>query len=244
MNVSDLYKFSLGQYGSVSLDSGEKLSLLGSSKYLIGAIHVLSNRESSSVDYSFKHLVADGGNPLYWGTHFGGSYVLQFDGVNVSSANDTIKVNNSVDWQYIRVGHTCNYWSRGQTDSSLGLTSYAIGSSNPPHSANTYHVVSKNENDKTIKLSLTAGGAPINLTVQSDSTSSGDNKRALTFPDITSQTTETIIDEIDGDGQNHNAGPFVDGDNIVEGVIMYGRWNFVMMGTYVRAIAYLIPKII
>ena len=244
MNINDLYKFSLGQYGSVSLDNNEQLSLLGSSKYLIGAIHIVSNRESSSIDNSFKYLVADEGNPLYWGTHSGASYVLQFDGVNVSSANDTIKVNNSMDWKYIRVGHTCNYWSRGQTDSSLGLTSYAIGNSNAPHSAATYHVVHKNENDRTIKLATSAGGTPIDLTVQSDSTSSGDNKRALTFPAITSQTTNTIIDEIDGDGQNHNAGPFVDGDNIVEGVILYGRWNFVRMGGYVRAIAYLIPKII
>ena len=45
MNVSDLYKFSLGQYGSVSLKSEEQLSLIGSSKYLIGAIQILSNRE-------------------------------------------------------------------------------------------------------------------------------------------------------------------------------------------------------
>ena len=244
MNVSDLYKFSLGQYGSVTLDTGEQLSLIGSSKYLIGAIHILSNRESSATDNSFKYLVADEMSPLYWGTHSGASMVLQFDGKDVSSANDTIKITNSLDWKYIRVGHTCNYWSRGQTDSSLGLTSYAIGNVNAPHSAATYHVISKNENDKTIKLSLSAGGAPIDLTVQADSLSSGDNKRALTFPAITSQTTETIIDAIDGDGQNHDAGPFVAGDNIVEGVIMYGRWNFVRLGGYVRAVAYLIPKMI
>ena len=244
MNVSDLYKFSLGQYGSVSLDSSEQLSLLGSGKYLIGAIHILSNRESSATDNSFKYLVANEMSPLYWGTHSGASMVLQFNGPNVSSANDTIKVNNSLDWKYIRVGHTCNYWSRGQTDSSLGLTSFALGFSNPPQSATTYHVVSKNENDKTIQLATSAGGSPINLTVQSDSTSSGDSLRALTFPAITSQTTNTIIDAIDGDGQNHDAGPFVAGDNIVEGVIMYGRWNFVRMGAFTRAIAYLIPKII
>ena len=244
MNINDLYKFSLGQYGSVSLDSSEHLSLLGSSKYVIGAIHVLSNRESSAVDNSFLYLVADAGNPLYWGTHSGASYVLQFNGANVSSANDTIKINNSLDWKYIRVGHTCNYWSRGQTDSSLGLTSYAIGPVSPPHSAATYHVVYKNENDRTIKLATSAGGAPINLTTQSDSTSSGDNLRALTFPAITSQTKDTIIDEIDADGQNHSAVPFYGGDNIVEGVIMYGRWNYVELGNYVRAIAYLIPKII
>ena len=244
MNVSDLYKFSLGQYGSVSLDSDEQLSLIGSSKYLIGAIHIVSNRESSSTDNSFKYLVADEMSPLYWGTHSGASIVLQFDGTDVSSANDTIKINNSVDWKYIRVGHTCNYWSRGQSDSSLGLTSYAIGASNAPHSAATYHVVSKNENNKTIQLATSAGGSPINLTVQADSLSSGDNKRALTFPAITSQTTNTIIDAIDGDGQNHSAGPFVAGDNIVEGVILYGKWSFVKMGSYVRAIAYLIPKII
>ena len=244
MNVSDLYKFSLGQYGSVSLDSAEQLSLLGSSKYLIGAIHMVSNRESSSVDNSFQYLVADEMSPLYWGTHSGASIVLQFNGTDVSSANDTIKINNSVDWKYIRVGHTCNYWSRGQTDSSLGLTSFAIDNTNAPHSAETYHVVSKNENDKTIQLAETAGSPVINLSVQSDSTSSGDNKRALTFPAITSQTTETIIDAIDGDGQNHNAGPFVAGDNIVEGVILYGKWNFIRMGAFTRAIAYLIPKII
>ena len=137
MNVSDLYKFSLGQYGSVSLDTNEQLSLIGSSNYLIGAIQMLSNRETTAADNSFQYLVANDGNPLYWGTHSGASYVLQFSGLNVSSANDTIKVDNSVDWQYIRVGHTCNYWSRGQSDSSLGLTSYAIGSSNAPHSAAT-----------------------------------------------------------------------------------------------------------
>ena len=79
MNVSDLYKFSLGQYGSVSLDSAEQLSLIGSSKYLIGAIHMVSNRESSSVDNSFQYLVADEMSPLYWGTHSGASIVLQFN---------------------------------------------------------------------------------------------------------------------------------------------------------------------
>lgn len=244
MNINDLSKFSLGQYGSVTLDTAEQLSLIGSSKYLIGAIHILSNRESSATDNSFKYLVANDLHPLYWGTHSGGSMVLQFNGPNVSSANDTIKVNNSMDWKYIRVGHTCNYWSRGQTDSSLGLTSYAIGSSNAPHSAATYHVVSKNENNKTIQLATSAGGSPIDLTTQSDSSSSGDNLRALTFPAITSQTTNTVIDAMDADGQNHDAGPFVAGDNIVEGVIMYGRWNFVRIGSYVRAVAYLIPKII
>ena len=94
MNINDLYNFSLGQYGSVSLDNNEQLSLLGSSKYLIGAIHIVSNRESSSIDNSFKYLVADDLHPLYWGTHSGGSMVLQFEGANVDSTNDTIKVNN------------------------------------------------------------------------------------------------------------------------------------------------------
>ena len=98
MNVSDLYNFSLGQYGSVSLDSQEQLSLIGSSKYLIGAIQILSNRESSSVDNSFKYLNADNTGPLYWGTHYGGSIVLQFKGVDVSSANDTIKVSKNIDF--------------------------------------------------------------------------------------------------------------------------------------------------
>ena len=65
MNIDDLSKFSLGQYGSVSLDSGEQLSLIGSSKYLIGAIHILSNRESSATDNSFQYLIANDLNPLY-----------------------------------------------------------------------------------------------------------------------------------------------------------------------------------
>ncbi len=241
MNVNDLSKFSLGQYGSVSLDSSEQLSLLGSSKYLIGALHILSNRESASADYSFKYLNACEQSALFWGTSFGGSMVLQFDGVNVSSANDTIKVNNSLDWQYIRIGSSCNYWKRGQSDSSLGLTSTTAGASTTPQSATPYYVVSNNEKDKTIQLSASAGGAPINLTVQSDAVGT---KRALTFPHIQAQTTALIEDAIDADDDNHTSAPFTDGDNIVEGVIMYGRWNFVRMGNYVRAIAYLIPKII
>ena len=241
MNVSDLSKFSLGQYGSVSLDSNEQISLIGSSKYLIGAIHIVSNRESSATDNSFKYLVADDFNPLFWGTHSGGSMVLQFDGTDVSSANDTIKVSKNLDFRHIRIGHTCNYWSRGQSDSSLGLTSYAIGASNAPHSAATYHVVSKNESKGTIQLATSAGGAVIDLTIQANATGS---RRALTFPAITSQTTALIEDAIDADDQNHDAAVFTDGDNIVEGVILYGRWNFLRMGTHVRAIAYLIPKII
>tara|TARA_Y100000592_G_scaffold52928_2_gene83605 strand:+ start:3252 stop:3977 length:726 start_codon:yes stop_codon:yes gene_type:complete len=241
MNVNDLSKFSLGQYGSVTLDSGEQLSLLGSSKYLIGAIHILSNRESSAIDNSFQYLVADDMHPLYWGTHFGGSMVLQFNGNNVSSANDTIKITNSLDWKYIRVGHTCNYWKRGQTDSSLGLSSYTIGTSTAPHSATTYYVVSKNENDKTIQLSTSLGGSPSNLTSQLDVAGS---KRCLTFPAIVEQSTALIEDCLDADDVNHTAGPFVAGDNIVEGVILYGRWNFVRLGQFVRAVAYLIPKMI
>ena len=93
-------------------------------------------------------------------------------------------------------------------------------------------------------MATSAGGTPIGVTSQSDSGSSGDNKRALTFPAITAQSTNAIIDAIDGDGQNHNANQFAAGDNIVEGVIMYGKWNFVKLGSYVRAVAYLIPKII
>ena len=240
MNVDDLSKFSLGQYGSVTLNSTEQLSLIGSSKYLIGAIHILSNRESSSVDNSFTYLISNDLNPLFWGTHYGGSMVLQFDGADVSSANDTIKINNSLDWKYIRVGHTCNYWKRGQSDSSLGLTSSTLATT-APHSVDTYYVVSKNENDRTIQLSTSAGGSPSNLTVQSDVAGS---KRALTFPAIEQQSVAKIEDTLDADDDNHNAAIFVAGDNIVEGIILYGKWNFVKMGTYVRAVAYLIPKII
>ena len=98
MNIDDLSKFSLGQYGSVSLDSGEQLSLIGSSKYLIGAIHILSNRESSATDNSFQYLIANDLNPLYFGTHYGGSMVLQFAGNNVSSSADTIKVDNGLSY--------------------------------------------------------------------------------------------------------------------------------------------------
>ena len=243
MNVSDLYKFSLGQYGSVSLKSNEQLSLLGSSKYLIGAIQILSNREVTSADNSFKWLVSNEGTPLYWGTHFGASRVLQFNGPNVSSANDTIKVNNSLDWQHIRVGHSCNYWKRGQTDSSFGLGSASIGSATSPIGP-PYWVVEKNERDRTVKLGLVPGGPPINLTTQSDSLSSGDNLRALAFPAITSITTNKVIDELDADGANHDATAFSDGENIIEGSVLYGRWNFIRMGAHVRAVAYLIPKII
>jgi hypothetical protein len=241
MNIDDLSKFSLGQYGSVTLDTAEQLSLIGSSKYLIGAIHILSNRESSATDNSFQYLVANDLHPLYWGTHFGGSMVLQFDGVNVDSTNDTIRVNNSVDWNFIRVGHTFNYYKRGQSDSSLGLTTATIDNSTAPHSATTYYVVEKNEYSRTIKVSTSHNGSPINLTQQSDVAGS---KRALVFPAIEQQTTAKIEDILDADDANHDAGPFVAGDNIVEGVILYGRWNFVRLGQHVRACAYLIPKII
>jgi hypothetical protein len=243
MNVSDLYKFSLGQYGSVSLDSNEQLSLIGSSKYLIGAIQILSNRETTAADNSFKYLVADDLNPLYWGTHYGGSMVLQFEGPNVSSANDTIKVNNSLDWKFIRPGHTCNYFIRGQSDSSLGLTSSVIDASNfHPTTANrVYTVIEKNDYNKTLKLKDSSGSV-VNLTTQS--ADAAGSKRALVFPAITAQTTALIEDAIDADDSNHDAGPFVAGDNIVEGAVMYGRWNFVRLGQYVRAVAYLIPKII
>ena len=241
MNIDDLSKFSLGQYGSVSLDSGEQLSLIGSSKYLIGAIHILSNRESSATDNSFQYLIANDLNPLYFGTHYGGSMVLQFTGNNVSSSADTIKVDNTLDWKYIRVGHTCNYYQRGQSDSSLGLTTATIDGSTAPHSATTYYVVSKNDSNKTIQLSTSADGAPINLTQQSDVAGS---KRALVFPAISQQTQALIEDTMDADDANHTAAAFTAGDNIVEGVILYGRWNFVRLGLFVRATAYIIPKII
>ena len=232
MNVSDLYNFSLGQYGSVTLDTNEQLSLIGSSKYLIGAIHILSNRESSATDNSFKYLVANDLHPLYWGTHFGGSMVLQFNGEN-----------NSVDWKFIRPGHTCNYFARGQSDSSLGLTSCVIDGSNfHPTTANrVYTVVEKNDYNRTLKLK-DSSGAIVNLTTQSSDVAG--SKRALVFPAITAQTTALIEDILDADDANHDAGPFVAGDNIVEGVILYGRWNFVRLGQHVRACAYLIPKII
>tara|TARA_Y100000592_G_scaffold96813_1_gene166040 strand:- start:2079 stop:2810 length:732 start_codon:yes stop_codon:yes gene_type:complete len=243
MNIDDLSKFSLGQYGSVTLDSAEQLSLIGSSKYLIGAIHILSNRESSSTDNSFQYLVANDINPLYWGTHSGGSMVLQFNGENINSTDDTIQINNSLDWKFIRPGHTCNYFARGQSDSSLGLTSCVIDGSNfHPTTANrVYTVVEKNDYNRTLKLK-DSSGAIVNLTTQSPDVAG--SKRALVFPAITAQTTALIEDSLDADDANHDAGPFVAGDNIVEGVILYGRWNFVKLGAYVRAVAYLIPKII
>lgn len=49
---------------------------------------------------------------------------------------------------------------------------------------------------------------------------------------------------MDADDANHTAAAFTAGDNIVEGVILYGRWNFVRLGLFVRATAYIIPKII
>ncbi len=243
MNIDDLSKFSLGQYGSVTLDSAEQLSLIGSSKYLIGAIHILSNRESSSTDNSFQYLVANDINPLYWGTHSGGSMVLQFNGENINSTDDTIQINNSLDWKFIRPGHTCNYFKRGQSDSGIGLITSTIDSTDfhPTTSTRVYTVVEKNDHNRTIKLKDSTG-AIVNLTAQSPDVAG--SKRALVFPAITAQTTALIEDCIDADDDNHNAGPFVAGDNIVEGVILYGRWNFVKLGTYVRAVAYLIPKII
>ena len=92
-----------------------------------------------------------------------------------------------------------------------------------------------------MKVSTSPDGSPINLTQQSDVASS---KRALVFPAIREQSTARIEDILDADDANHDAGPFVAGDNIVEGVILYGRWNFVRLGQHVRACAYLIPKII
>mgnify|MGYP003137295249 CR=1 FL=1 len=244
MNVNDLSKFSLGQYGSVTLDTLEQLSLIGSSKYLIGAIHILSNRESSAIDNSFTYLVADDMHPMYWGTHFGGSMVLQFSGLDIDTGDATIKVKNSLDWKYIRVGHTCNYFSRGNSDIGIGLNDSSIDNSNfHPTTANRiYTVIEKNEHNKTIKLQdSSVGSGQANVVRQLDA---GGPLRALVFPAITAQTTSLIENAIDADVANHTAGPFVAGDNIVEGVIMYGRWNFVRMGQYVRAVAYLIPKMI
>tara|TARA_R100000458_G_C8273397_1_gene248290 strand:+ start:1516 stop:2241 length:726 start_codon:yes stop_codon:yes gene_type:complete len=241
MNINDLSKFSLGQYGSVKLTSGNELSLLGSSKYLIGALHILSNRESTSQDYSFVSLNCCESSPLYWGTSFGGNRVLQFDGNNVSTSDNTIKVDNSVDWQYIRVGSTCNYWKRGQGDSGLGLTSTALSASTLPQSATQYFVVSKDERNKTIQLSTTLTGAPISLQSQSQFDYP---KRALTFPSIQAHSEARIQIALDADSDNNTGGVFTSGDNIVEGVILYGRWNYVCIGTNVGAVAYLIPRIL
>mgnify|MGYP003625805284 CR=1 FL=1 len=242
MNVNDQSKFSLGQYGSVSLDSTEQLSLLGSGKYLIGAIHILSNRESSAVDNSFQYLIAEDSSPLFWGTHYGGKYVFQFDATHVDATANTIKLNHNFDWKYLRTGQSFNYWKRGQSDSTgTGMTSYAIGNTNAPHTAQDYFIINKNEQNGTIQLATTATGSAVSLTVPD--TQAG-TKRALTFPAIVAQTTALIEDAIDGDDQNHDAAVFAAGDNIVEGVILYGRWNFVRLGAYVRAVAYLIPKMI
>ena len=241
MNVNDLSKFSLGQYGSVSLDSAEQLSLLGSNKYLIGAIQILSNRENTAADNSFKYLNADSSSPNFWGTSYGGNMVLQFNGAEVNSSARTIKINNSVDWQHIRVGNSCNYWKRGQTDSTFGLTSTTVDSSTTPQSATTYYVISKNEQNKTIQLATSVGGTAIGITTQTDSSRP---LRALTFPALIAQSENLISEALDADVANQDADQFTDGDNIVEGAVLYGRWNFVRMGSFVRAIAYLIPKII
>jgi len=245
MNVSDLYKFSLGQYGSVFLaggSGGKQFSLLGSAKYLIGAIQITSNRELSSADNSFVFLNAAESNPLFYGTSYGGSITLQFDGKDVNTTNNTIKIRNSVDWNIIREGNSLNYWIRGQVDSSFGLTPLTIGGGAAPTTATKYYIINKNDANKTIQLATSVGGSAINLQQQVDITNS--NRRALTLPAIEAQTINKIEIATDGDNTNSDNPIFVSGDNIVEGSVLYGRWNFVRIGGHVNAIIYLIPKII
>lgn len=245
MNVSDLYKFSLGQYGSVFVNggnSGQQFSLLGSAKYLIGAIQITSNRELMSADNSFVYLNAAESSSLYYGTSFGGSITLQFDGRDVDTTNNTIKIRNSVDWSIIREGNTVNYWKRGQIDSSLGLNSLSITSGNAPNSATIYYIINKNDSDKTIQLATSVNGSAISLQQQVDI--SNTNRRALTLPAIVAQSTALIEYTTDADSDNSNNPIFASGDNIIEGSVLYGRWNFVRVGARVNAIIYLIPKII
>jgi len=245
MNVSDLYKFSLGQYGSVFVNGGsggQQFSLLGSAKYLIGAIQILSNRELSSADNSFVYLNCAEMHPLYYGTSYGGSITLQFKGNDVNTTDNTIKIRNSIDWNIIREGNTVNYWRRGQTDSSLGLTPTTISSSVAPTTANKYYIINKNDSNRTIQLAVSDGGSAISLQQQSDS--SNGNLRALTLPALEVQTTSKIEVITDADTLNSDNPIFVSGNNIVEGSVLYGRWNFVRVGANVNVVAYLIPKII
>mgnify|MGYP003119866422 CR=1 FL=1 len=245
MNVSDLYKFSLGQYGSVFVSggaAGQQFSLLGSAKYLIGAIQVTSNRELTSADNSFVYLNAADINPMFYGTSYGGSITLQFRGIDIDATNNTIKIRNSVDWNMIRDGNSVNYWSRGQADSSLGLSAVTITASTAPTTAVKYYIINKNDGDKTIQLATSVGGSPISLNSQTDI--SVGNLRALTLPALEPQTTNKIELAADGDVLNCDNPIFASGDNIIEGSVLYGRWNFVRVGARVNAILYLIPKII
>ena len=246
MNVSDLYKFSLGQYGSVFVNGGsggKQFSLLGSAKYLIGAIQVTSNRELTSADNSFVYLNAADVSPMFYGTSYGGSITLQFNGKDIDATNNTIKIRNSVDWSMIRDGNSVNYWSRGQSDSSLGLTALIIGAGAAPPTATKYYILNKNDAAKTIQLATSVGGSPISLNSQIDILSNY-NKRALTLPAIEAQTTYGIELATDGDVLNSDNPIFASGDNIIEGSVLYGRWNFIRVGARVNVILYLIPKII
>jgi hypothetical protein len=223
MNTTDLSKFSLGQYGSVFLDNAAELDLLGSTRYVIGAIQFID------ATLGPEHLMTCANSAAFSvGDYFGGKNVHTFQAGDVDLSNDTIKVKEGA----LKIGDTVNFCipEGGALSGLTAIDADAISSM-------TYHVVS--EERGKVKFSATAGGSVVNITA-----ATAGYTYKISSPAMTAVTEALVRDALDisTDDDVSNV-PVWSADAFVDGMVIYGRWNYIKMNsTTCQAIAYLAPK--
>ena len=152
MNTTDLSKFSLGQYGSVFLDNAAELDLIGSTRYVIGAIQFID------ATLGPEHLATCANSAAFSvGDYFGGKNVHTFQAGDVNLTDNTIAVKEGA----LKIGDTVNFScpEGGAITTTEGHNYVDVDAYN---SDMVYHVVS--EERGKVKFSESAGGSAIDIT--------------------------------------------------------------------------------
>ena len=250
-NVSDLLNAQLGQYGASALDAGEIINLTGSRTHVVQAITFLA-------DSAFEHLEACSGkagpaNGLSFS--FGGEKVATFKSSDVTGGStDTIKLSPDII-KDLKVTDTCSYIDQGLSGSALGLSDLNVddgGHVTDATSGDVYYIHGIDKGANTVKFATTAAnalaGTAVNLTVPTVETGSSHLVHKLIFPAMQAMSNAAVKGILDSNILDDGSGTILAvGDVFPKGLTIYGRWNYVKLGTTTAtsaAICYYGPKTI
>ena len=252
-NVSDLLNAQLGQYGASALDAGEIINLTGSRTHVVQAITFLA-------DSAFEHLEACSGkagpaNGLSFS--FGGEKVATFKSSDVTGGStDTIKLSPDII-KDLKVTDTCSYIDQGLSGSALGLNDLNVDDAghvdDAGSSGDVYYIHSIDKGANTVKFATTSSnafaGTAVNLTVPTVETSGSSHLvHKLIFPAMQVMSNAAVKGILDSNIADDGSGTILAvGDVFPKGLTIYGRWNYVKLGSTTAtsaAICYYGPKTI
>jgi len=247
MNINDLAKNQLGQYGSVVLDaSGETLNLVGSEQYVVTAIQCLA-------DADFNYLTACTNKcTTTLCTSFGGENIVRVkSAADIDDTNNRIRVHGSF-YKSIQVGDTFNYVAMDGTKPD-GITAANMDSTIVP-----YYVTAKGKSVSATTASISGARNDSGegwLQISTDATTAnnitdfanaafGKHAHKLVFPAITAPTLALFEADVDANTEDNftGGGHILDTSlTFVAGTTIYGRWSYVDANTN-GIICYLGPK--